>query len=442
LPGLEQVATIPELNLGALANKAWALAALERFEEAESILNELHVRHDWQRLGLAFGEDLSHWMPFDDFLPKRYTARGLYLYSFFNALAECDWRDYEATLARLDGLIGEIWRYGRVVGTEQHRLLHLPLAPEFLLKTAKARAEIMEKFATPLRRQLTLVHAEPAADGRLRIGYVSGDFRDHATAHLARKLFRAHDRHRFEIIGYTLRPGDESVYWRDISRTCDRMVDLSQSSNCEAARRIAGDGVHILVDLHGYTKYGRQEIFALRPAPVQVSFLGYPGTLGGDYISHVIADEVVLPEDLQTCFSEQPVYFPDCYQINDDEQPIANTGTTRADQGLPDEAFVYASFNTGYKIEPSTFASWMKILEQTPGSVLWLLADGQRMIYYLRRAASERGIDPERLFFATRLPKPEHLERQRLADLYLDWRICIWIRSSSMLIPLQAMHSG
>jgi protein O-GlcNAc transferase len=294
------------------------------------------------------------------------------------------------------------------------------LAPELLLATAKARAEVLEKFVAPLRQPLVLAHAGPTADGRLRIGYVSGDFRDHATAHLTRKLFHLHDRRRFEIIGYTLRPGDGSAYWRDISDACDRMVDLGPLSNREAAERIAADGVHVLVDLHGYTKYGRQEIFALRPAPVQVGFLGYPGTLGGHYIPYLIADEVVLPEDLRACFSEQPVYLPDCYQINDNEQPIAQTGMTRADQGLPEDAFVYASFSTGYKIEPTTFASWMKILQQAPGSVLWLLADNPRMDYYLRRAAGERGVDPGRLIFAKRLPKPEHLERQRLADLYLD----------------------
>ena len=420
LLGLEPVAQVPELNLEALTNQAWALSALGRFEEAEPILSELHSRYDWRQLGLSFGEDSADQLLSDHSLPKRYTARGLCLYSFFKALAECDWRDYQATLSRLDRLIADIWEYGRVLGTEQHRLLHLPVTPEFLLATARARAVALENYIAPLRQSLALAHSGPAVDGRLRIGYVSGDFRDHATAHLMRKLFHIHDRRRFEIIGYTLRPGDGSVYWHDISGACDQMVDLSSLSNGEAAQRIAADGIHILVDLHGYTRYGRQEIFALRPAPVQVSFLGYPGTLGGTYIPYIIADEVVFPEDLRTCFSEQPVYLPGCYQINDNEQPIANTGMTRADQGLPTDAFVYASFNAGYKIEPVTFASWMKILQQVPGSVLWLLVDSPQMIDYLHKSARECGIDYNRLVFAKRLPKPEHLERQCLADLFLD----------------------
>ena len=153
---------------------------------------------------------------------------------------------------------------------------------------------------------------------------------------------------------------------------------------------------------------------------MQVSFLGYPGTLGAAYVPYLIADPVVLPENLRSCFSEQPVYLPECYQINDDEQPIADTGLTRADLGLPEEAFIYASFNHPYKIEPEIFASWLTILKQTPGSRLWLLADNLPMIRRLRQTARRQGIDPERLVFAGRLPKPEHLERHRLADLFLD----------------------
>ena len=420
LPGLDAVAQVPEFNLEALTNHAWALSALSRFEEAELILSELHSRYNWRQLDLGFGSRLADQGVPDDTMPKRYTAHGLYLYNFFSALAECDWSDYPTILPRIDHLIADVWAYGRVLGMEHHHLLRLPLPPELLLALAGARANALENHIAPLRQSLALTHSGPAADGRLRIGYVSGDFRDHATAHLMRKLFHVHDRSRFEITGYTLRPGDGSAYWHDISRTCDRMVDLSLLSNGEAAQRIAADGIHILVDLHGYTKYGRQEIFALRPAPVQVSFLGYPGTLGASYIPYIIADEVVLPEDLRACFSEQPVYLPGCYQINDNEQRIANTGMTRSDQGLPTDAFVYASFNAGYKIEPATFDSWMKILQRVSGSVLWLMVDSPRMIYYLRKSASEHGVKDDRLIFAKRLPKPEHLERQRLANLFLD----------------------
>lgn len=420
LPGLESASQIPDSSLEVLTSKAWALAALERFDEAEPILSILQSRYDWRQLELGFsGRPASR--TFDgDALPKRYTARGLRLYSFFNALDECDWRDYEAVLSKLDNLITDVWEYGRVLGAEQHRLLRLPVQPEFLLATAKARADALESHIAPLRRGLLLADPGPDTGGRLRIGYVSGDFRDHATAHLIRKLFHVHDRSRFEIIAYALQPGDGSDYWRDICGACDHVVDLSPLSNGEAAQRIAADGVHVLVDLHGYTRYARQEIFALRPAPVQVAFLGYPGTLGGVYIPYIIADEVVLPQSLRTCFSEQPVYLPDCYQINDNEQPIADTGMTRTDQGLPENAFVYASFNVGYKIEPMTFAAWMRILQQVSDSVLWLLADGPQMVDCLRRAAAAWHVDPERLIFASRMPKPEHLERQRLADLFLD----------------------
>lgn len=420
LASLEQIENLPEADREIMANRALVLAALRRFDEAEQILDQLYEKYDHRQIDLAFGGDAINLVAPLDSLPRRYTARGLFLNIFFNALAECDWTNYEATLAQIDQLLVDISQYGRVVGAELHRLLHLPLAPDVLLTLARKRAEVLERHLTPLRQNIAFVWPTQKADGRLRVGYVSGDFRNHATAYLARKLFHVHDRQYFEIIGYTLHAGDESDYWRDIRNACDRMVDLSALSNADAARRIAADGVHILVDLHGYTRYGRQEIFALRPAPVQVGFLGYPGTLGGAYTPYIIADERVLSAELRPCFSEQPVYLPDCYQITDNEQPIAQTGVTRTNEGLPEKAFVYASFNTGYKIEPTVFDSWMRILHQVSGSVLWLLADSFQMRYHLQSAARERGIDPERLVFAKRLPKPEHLERLRLADLYLD----------------------
>ena len=184
---------------------------------------------------------------------------------------------------------------------------------------------------------------------------------------------------------------------------------------------LAQEGIHILVDMHGYTRFAQPELFALRPAPVQVWFLGYPGTLGAEYVPYVIADPVVLPDELRPWFSECPVYLPDCYQVNWDQQPpIAATGMTRADAGLAEDGFVFCCFNRPNKIDPDAFAVWMRILGQVSDSVLWLLGRDSRTAGQLRQAAGAHGVDPARLVFASRLPKAEHLERHRLADLFLD----------------------
>lgn len=420
LAEVESLAGAPEMQCAAGCVKARALANLGRFVEADAVLELLRERYPHEALEREFepwrlpGETLP------DSLHKRYTARGLYLAQVFAAQQECDWSDWDTALASVGDLAQDAIQYGFVAGLEPHRMLSLPIEPALQLAIARAQATAVDALMTPIRRNLRIVWPSTLNEGRLRIGYVSGDFRDHATAHLIRKLFQVHDRASFEIIGYSLRPGDGSHYWRQIAGACDQFVELSGLSNPEAAARIAADGVHVLVDLQGYTRFARPEIFALRPAPIQVNFLGYPGTLGADYIPYIIADQVVLPENLRPFFSEQPVYLPDCYQINDDEQPIAATGITRSDAGLPEDAFVYCCFNTPYKIEPAVFSAWMRILRQAPDSVLWLLAETPRCADHLRKAAQAQDVEPERLVFAPRRPKLEHLERHRLADLFLD----------------------
>jgi protein O-GlcNAc transferase len=296
----------------------------------------------------------------------------------------------------------------------------LPIEPSLQLAVARAQATAVAARMAPARETLRIEWPSTPTDGRLRIGYVSGDFREHPTAQLTRKLFRTHDRGRFEIVGFSLRPDDGSRCRREIVAGCDRFVDLAGLNHAESAARIAREGIHILIDLHGYTRFARPELFALRPAPVQVSFLGYPGTLGAEYVPYIIADRTVLPEELRSQFSECPVYLPDCYQVNDDEQAIATTGMTRPDAGLPEDSFVFCCFNTPHKIDPETFAAWLRILRRTPDSVLWLMSGSHHGDQRLRRTAAARGVEPGRLLFAPRLAKAEHLERHRLADLFLD----------------------
>lgn len=420
LTGIDPLIAAPETRFGALCVKARALAARRQFDEADAILADLQEHYPHRPLEALFepwrlpGETLP------DGLPKRYTARGLYLIDFFNARSRCDWTDWAAVLANIDDLIADALRYGFVAGIEPFGLLTLPMTPAQQMAVARAQATAVAARMAPIRETLRVEWPTTLNHGRLRIGYVSGDFRNHATAHLTRKLFRTHDRSRFEIIGFSLRPDDGSEYRRDIAAGCDQFVELFGLSNAEAAVSIAQAGIHVLVDLHGYTRFARPEIFALRPAPVQVSFLGYPGTLGAACVPYIIADRVVLPDELRPWFSEQPVYLPDCYQVNDDEQPIAATGMTRTEAGLPENKFVFCCFNHSRKIDPQTFAAWLRILEQVPDSVLWLLVDSVQGMERLRQETRTHGVNPARLIFAPYLPKAQHLERLKLANLFLD----------------------
>lgn len=399
-----------------LGNRAQALAALRRFDDCETVLQLLRARFPRElRAREFFGTTLQ--VP-DDAVAMGYTPQGLYFNTLFDELAECDWRRYAELVDALAALHQQAAAGEPVPRLEPFRLFAVPSSKELRLAVARARSAHIEQTLAPLREKLSFDY--PQREGRLRIGYVSGDFRDHATAHLMRKLFRVHDRSRFEIFGYSLLPGDGSRYWQDISRSCDHFAVVHELSNAAVAEKIHHDGIDILVDLHGYTRHARPEIFALRPAPVQVCYLAYPGSMGAAWMPYLIADRWVLPEEHRPFYSEQPLWLPDCYQVNDDESPVAETASSRAEQGLPENAFVYCCFNTHHKIDPASFRAWMRILEQVPDSVLWLLGGNERAERNLREAAQAQGIDPQRLVFAPRLPKAEHLARHRLADLFLD----------------------
>jgi protein O-GlcNAc transferase len=255
---------------------------------------------------------------------------------------------------------------------------------------------------------------------KLKIGYLSADFCRHATALLMAELFERHDKSCFEIVAYSHGPDDRSELGVRLRDAFDDFVDLRAMTDNEAALRIKTDKVDVLVELKGYTKGARTGISARRPAPVQVSFVGFPGTMGADFIDYVIADPFVLPMDQQEFFREKIVHLPHCYQPNDSHRLIADITPTRAECGLPEQGFVFCSFNNTYKITPEFFDIWMRLLTAIPGGVLWLLDANDLVKDNLRKEAIKRGVDPERLVFAPKLPSAEHLARHRLADLFLD----------------------
>jgi protein O-GlcNAc transferase len=262
-------------------------------------------------------------------------------------------------------------------------------------------------------------HAKPI----MTIGYLSGDFHNHPVAQLICGLFRLHDRSEFQVYCYSYGIDDGSNYRKQIRDGCDKFVDVSRKSYARTAQQIYDHEVDILVDLKGHTVGGRMQICALRPAPVQVSYLGFLGTSGADFIDYIITDKIVTPEAHAAYYSESFVYLPHCYQVNNNAQNILKKKLQKADVGLPDDKFVFCSFNQPYKIERVTFELWMRILRRVEESILWLYCKSVLAERNLKREAESQGVNRERLIFAERVPLEDHLLRLQFADLMLDTRV-------------------
>ena len=259
-----------------------------------------------------------------------------------------------------------------------------------------------------------------AQSPRIRVGYLSSDFHAHPVAYLAAEVFELHDRERFEVFLLSYGPDDGSAMRKRLKAGCDRFVDLAPLSDGSAARRISDERIQILVDLKGYTAGDRPRIGAQRPAPIQINWLGYPGSMGADWIDYLIADRHLIPREHETDYSERIVRLPHCYQPNDRKRPSGGTGSTRSDCGLSEDAFVFCNFNQSYKIEPGIFAAWMRLLTRVPDGVLWLLDENRWAKDNLRNEALRHGVAAERLVFAPIRPLAEHLSRYALADLVVD----------------------
>ena len=259
-------------------------------------------------------------------------------------------------------------------------------------------------------------------DDRLTLAYISADFYQHPTAYLMAGLFEAHDHSKFRLIAYSNGPDDGSAIRRRVMAAFDEFVDVSGWTSMKIAERIRADRVDILVDLKGYTLDAMTEVFARRPAPVQISFLGYPGTMGAEFIDYLIADDFVIPDGSESVYSEKIIRLPDSYQVNDRDRETAADTPSRTELGLPDQGMVYCCFNASQKITRQTFARWVEILNAVPGSVLWLLDPDPRWPAkdHLRSSAKDLGLAPERLIFAKKLEQKQYLATYRHADLFLD----------------------
>ena len=334
-------------------------------------------------------------------------------YSLYSQLKICDWSQYNLEIDSMRD---------RVLQDEQ-------TAPNFIVATMIDELSIQLKASqiwvgTPSGdSSLGPLKAQPPK-AKIRLGYYSADFYNHATCMLMAELFEKHDKSKFELFAFSFGPDIKDPMRARVEAAFDQFIDVSTMSDKEIAEFSRMLGIDIAIDLKGSTKDHRFGIFSYRAAPVQVSYLGYPGTMGAEYIDYLIADKTLIPEESQKFYTEKIAYMPHSYQVNDRSRVISDRVFTKQEVGLPEEGFVFACFNSNYKITPDVFDVWVRILQSVEGSVLWLFEENKTASANLRKEAQKRGLSPERLVFAPKMELSEHLARHKLADLFIDTLPC------------------
>lgn len=418
LESLDRALSLAPGDPDALLDRATALLESERYGEAITACDralavgvdraELHFDRGLALVGLGRHEEalasVERALALDPRLPY---AAGMRLDL---RMRLCQWDGFPA---EFEAIVGSTLRGERCV---------TPLTILSVPAPARAQLECARTYAR--HKYPAVADASNAARAftheRIRIGYFSSDFRDHPVAHLLSEVLERHDRSRFEITAFSTRPSARDP-WRDrIERGVDRFVDVSAMDDASVARLAHGFEIDIAVDLNGFTLGARTGIFARRCAPVQVNYLGFPGTSGADYFEYLVADATVVPEDHEPFYTERIVRLPHCYAPSDSTKPISDRRFSRAELGLPDHGTVFCSFNSPHKITPDVFEVWMRLLLKSPGSCLWLRGASPSVEGNLRVHARELGVSASRLVFAPPVDLAEHFSRHRAADLFLD----------------------
>ena len=384
----------------------------------------------YYHLGLAYQNQKKHAQAIDCFrkallLKPDYAKATCYLFHQLQYL--CDWDDYydlrdqieSATLDSLQKAIKPDEAPFLCLSRRINPALNFQVAAAWSTDIAHRVKDFSEYFTSDAKTDLSW---EPSKK-KIVIGYLSSNFRNHPTGHLISGMFRHHNRDDFDIFCYSFGENDQSDFRKQIQRDCDRFVEIGMFSYFEAAKRIHHDQVDILIDLVGFTHGHRLNIAAMRPSPIQVRWLGQAGTTGAGFFDYIIMDPIVAPQNHASFFSEQLVHMPHCYQVNNRNQIISKKKWRKEELGLPQDAFVFCCFCSGYKLDPTMFDCWMRILKKVSHSVLWLIGGNNTAESNLKKRARSRGINVARLLFAPHLPKDEHLARLRFADLALDTRI-------------------
>jgi len=326
----------------------------------------------------------------------------------------CDWKELEQRCQVLEERLLD----GSKVSTP-FAVLGLVDNPEL----QKRCGEIYAKYKLRFSSQLGVLARRPKRE-KVRIGYFSADFHNHATMYLMAELFELHDKSKFETYGFSFGPNHSDQMRRQAESAFDQFIDVTPLSDSEVSRLSREHGIDIAIDLKGYTQDSRPEIFAERAAPIQINYLGFPGTMGTQHLDYLIADPTLIPEDIQEAYSEKVIYLPNSYQVNDSKRKISDRTFIREEFGLPENGVVFCCFNNNWKIIPEIFDCWVSILKSVVSSVLWLLEDSPAAAENLRKEAINRNVDPSHLVFTKRMPHAEHLARYKLADLFLDTFPC------------------
>jgi protein O-GlcNAc transferase len=383
LADLDAALTLQPQNPEFLYNEGNVLSHLKKFEEAFLVYDAAYrVRPDLDYLA---GDRL------------------------LSKLNLCDW-------SNLDGEAADI-----ISGVEEGRAVARPFVmlalPSSRTQQLRCAQQFMQREFPP---QSPSAWPDRQHRDRIRVAYVSADFHTHATAHLISGFFEVHDRTRFAVTAISFGPDDCSAERKRIVAGVENFFDVARKSDDEIVQLIREQQIDILVDLKGFTQDARPRIFARRPAPIQVNYLGYPGTMGADYFDYIVADETVIPSMHFNDYSERVVGLPDSYQVNDSLRRIADRPPSKSECSLPETGFVFCSFNNSFKITPDIFDIWMRLLLGAEHSVLWLIEGAAATRRNLRQEAEKRGVSAERLIFAPRMPLADHLARHKNADLFLD----------------------
>ena len=340
--------------------------------------------------------------------PQYPFVKGMFLYQ---RMLSCDWRGIEDLIAEIDGDVASGKRSAEPFGYQ---------AIAHSARDFKRCAEIFAADKFP-RSQTPLWRGERYDNSKIRVGYLSGEFRDHVTSRLMTELFELHDKNRFELFAFDNGWDDGSELRGRINKAFNTIVDISRFDDLQVATVIKQKQIDILVNLNGYFGKHRTRVFSYKPSPIQVSYLGFSATMGTDYIDYIIADRYIIPPEYKTFYTESVVYLPDTFQVNDTKRQIAVRTPTRAELKLPDTGFVFCCFNNNFKITPEIFDVWMRLLNKVDDSVLWLLESNPAVSRNLREAAKCRNIAPERLVFSLFTKEySDYLARYRVADLFLD----------------------
>jgi len=368
----------------AWSNKANALNELKRYDEAIKHLDK----------ALSLKPDI-HWI-YGDLLHTKMRI--------------CNWTDFDS---HLESITHQVLANAEAITP----LPLLSLTDNSALHKKSSQIYLQSKYPANAVLGSILKRTE---NQKIRVAYYSADFHNHATGYLMAELFELHDKSQFELVGFSFGPIKNDEMRQRLEKSFDQFIEVGNKSDIEIAQLSRDLNIDIAVDLKGFTQDLRTGIFALRAAPIQVNYLGYPGTMGADYMDYIIADKTLIPLDSQSSYTEKVVYLPNSYQVNYRKRLISDQQMTRQELGLPEHGFVFCCFNNNFKILPATFAAWMRILKAVEGSVLWLFQDNPWAVENLKKEALDHGIDASRLIFAEKMPLPEHLARHRQADLFLD----------------------